>query len=142
MIEQLSVFLVNDKGRLAHLTRRLAKNNINLHALFIADTSEFGVVRIFCDTPRKAADVLNAAGYRARVNSVVAVKVPDEPGGLAKLLEFLDANDFNIEYGYCVSHSQGSAMDVLKIDDDSVEDKLVEAGFEVYEAKDVYTLDD
>ena len=66
MIEQLTVFIQNEKGRLSGLCRTLADANINMHDLFIADTSDFGVVRVFCDTPQAAAKVLDEAGFRAR----------------------------------------------------------------------------
>ena len=83
MIEQLTVFIQNEKGRLSGLCRTLADANINMHDLFIADTSDFGVVRVFCDTPQAAAKVLDEAGFRASVTKVLAVRVPNEPGGLA-----------------------------------------------------------
>ncbi len=90
MISQLTVFLENENGRLASACRTLADAGINMHALYLADTADFGVARIFCDTPQAAADALTAAGYRAAVTPVLGVRVPDVPGGLASLLEFLD----------------------------------------------------
>lgn len=141
MIEQLTVLLENKRGRLSVLCRDLADAGINMHDLFVADTSDFGIVRIFCDTPRRAAQVLTEKGYRAVVTEVFAVRVPNKPGGLAELLEFIDAQDVNIEYGYCFSRGEETAIDVLKAADDSIEKKLAEAGFDVVEAKEVYRLD-
>lgn len=141
MIEQLSVFLENDKGRLAHLTRELADAGVNMHDLFVADTSDFGIVRIFCDTPRRAAEVLRSAGYRAALTDVLAVRVPNRQGGLAELLEFLDAEEVNIEYGYCFSMGDDVAIDVLKVENPAIEDTLSQAGFDIVEAKEVYALD-
>ena len=66
MISQLTVFLENEEGRLASAVRTIANANINMQALFLADTADFGILRIFCDTPQKACDALTAAGYRAR----------------------------------------------------------------------------
>ena len=103
MISQLTVFMENERGRLASACRTIADAGINMYALFVADTADFGVARIFCDTPQAAADALTAAGYRAAVTPVLGVRVPDEPGGLASLLEFLDEAGENVEYGYCLS---------------------------------------
>lgn len=141
MIEQLTVLLQNDKGRLSALCRDMANAGINMHDLFIADTSDFGIVRIFCDTPQKAALALGEKGYRAIVTSVLAVRVPNEPGGLATLLECIDEAGVNIEYGYCFSRGEATAIDVLKVADDAVEAKLAEAGFDIVSAEEVYQLD-
>ncbi|MDO4442912.1 MAG: amino acid-binding protein [Slackia sp.] len=142
MIEQLTVLLQNEKGRLSQLCRDLADAGINMHDLFVADTSDFGIVRIFCDTPRKAASVLDANGYRARVVDVLAVRVPNEPGGLAGLLETIEGTGNNIEYGYCFSRGEDTAIDVLKVADESIEATLFEAGFDIVKAEEVYRLDE
>ncbi len=81
MISQLSVFLANEKGRLAAACRTLADAGYNMHSLVLADTADFGVARIFCDRPDAAAAMLIDAGYRAAVTPVIAVRVPNEPGG-------------------------------------------------------------
>ncbi len=141
MIEQLSVFLENDKGRLARMARELADAGINMHDLFVADTSDFGIVRVFCDTPRRAVQVLREAGYRAAITEVLAVRVPNRQGGLAELLEFLDAEHVNIEYGYCFSMGDDVAIDVLKVENGEIEATLSQAGFDIVEAKEVYSLD-
>ena len=88
MISQLTVFLENDKGRLASACRVLSDAGVNLHALNLADTADFGVARVLADTPHAAAEALRAAGYRAMVTPVLAVRVPNVKGGLATLLEF------------------------------------------------------
>lgn len=138
MIMQLTVFLQNEKGRLASATRTIADAGINMHAMFVADTQDFGIVRIFCDTPDEAAKALAEAGYRASVTPVVAVRVPNEAGGLAKLLEYCDANDMNIEYAYCFCVDGDTAVNVLKIDGEGVEAKLVEGGFATVEPSEIY----
>ncbi len=138
MISQLTVFLQNEKGRLASACRAIADEGINMHALFLADTQDFGVARIFCDTPEVAAEKLAAAGYRATVTPVIAVRVPNKPGGLATLLEFCDERDMNVEYGYCFSVGDEFAVDVLKIDGADAEAKLVEAGFDAVGAEEIY----
>ena len=115
MIDQITVFLENSEGRLAALCRTLAWANINMQSLVIADTADYGVVRIICNDPARALDVLNAADYRAISTKVAAIGVPNEPGGLARLLAKLDQLDQNIEYGYCFSLNGDMAVNVLKI---------------------------
>ena len=138
MISQLTVFLQNEKGRLASACRTIADAGINMHALFLADTQDFGVARIFCDTPDKACERLSEAGYRATVTPVIAVRVPNVPGGLASLLEFCDENDMNVEYGYCFSVGDERAIDVLKIKGPDAEAKLIAGGFDIVEPEEIY----
>ncbi len=115
MIMQLTVFLENSKGRLAALCRTLADANINMSALTIAETSDYGIVRIICNDVFRAVDVLEEAGFRATKTKVLAVELPDRPGALAELHEALDEADVNIEYGYCFLNDGAVAIDVLKI---------------------------
>ncbi len=140
MITQLTVFLENSKGRLSDACRVIADGNINMKALFLSDTTDFGVARIFCDTPEKAAGLLNEAGHRAALTSVIAVSVPNEPGGLSKLLQYCDSCDMNIEYGYCFIVDGDRAIDVLKIDSDDAEEKLIEGGFTIVKPEEVYAI--
>lgn len=138
MISQLTVFLQNERGRLAAACKVIADANINMHALFLADTQDFGVARIFCDTPDKACACLSEAGYRATVTPVIAVRVPNVPGGLAGLLAYCDENDMNVEYGYCFSVAADKAIDVLKIEGPDAEEKLMAGGFDIVESKEIY----
>ncbi|HIW75176.1 MULTISPECIES: amino acid-binding protein [Gordonibacter] len=141
MISQLTVFLENEKGRLAAACRTVSEAGINMHALNVADTADFGVVRMLTDTPDAAAEALLAAGYRATVTPVLAVRVPNRPGGLASLLEFMDEQGTNVEYGYCFSVNEDMAIDVLKVDGESnIEEKLVAAGFEPVQPEEIYEL--
>ena len=138
MINQITVFLENTEGRLAELCRSIASAKVNMLALTIADTSEYGVVRILCDKPEKALEALEAAGYRAIATPVVAVRVPNRPGGLASLLEALDKLGLNIEYGYCFSIAGGSAVDVLKVHGAQKAVEAIEAaGFTLLEQADL-----
>jgi hypothetical protein len=142
MVEQVSVFLENTSGRLAQLTRALGDAGIDMHALMVADTSEFGVVRIICDAPVKAKAVLEENGFGASITRVIAVEVPDRPGGLADVLETLDRHAMNVEYAYCfVKPSGGSAIDVLKIDAQGAEEALSSAGFRVFKPADLYSTE-
>ncbi|MEE0844883.1 MAG: amino acid-binding protein [Eggerthellaceae bacterium] len=142
MISQVTVFLENQKGRLAAACRAVSDAGINMHSLFIADTQDFGVVRLLVDHPKKAAEALREAGYRATVTPVTAVRVPNKPGGLAELLEFMDKQNVNVEYGYCFSVGEDFAIDVLKTDEDvQLESKLLEGGFHPVSPEEIYTLD-
>ena len=141
MLDQLSVFVANQKGRVARVCRVLADTDINMHSLFVADTEDFGVVRIFCDTPFAAAAALKEAGFRASVTKVIGVCLPNEPDSLAKMLEFLDAQDVNVQYLYCFLSDAQSAIDVLKVDDAGVEDLLAGAGYQIVAPEDIYQMD-
>lgn len=141
MLNQLTVFMQNREGRLAQLCRTLANAEINMHSLYVADTQDYGVARIFCDTPSAARKVLNSQGFRATLTPVVAVRVPNEKGGLANLLEFLDAKKINIEYGYCFSVNQDYAIDVLKVDELGTERVLEEAGYTIVKKEEIYQRD-
>lgn len=140
MIEQVSVFLENTAGRLAELTRALGNAGINMRALMVADTSEFGVVRIICDTPHRAVQVLDEAGFGASIAEVLAVEVPDRPGGLADVLEALEAEGINVEYAYCFVGPNGDkAVDILRVDEpERAAQALERAGIVLAEASTLY----
>ncbi len=140
MIMQLTVFLENTEGRLAALCRTLADANINMSALTIAETSDYGIVRIICNDVFRAVDVLEDAGFRATKTKVLAVEVPDRPGALAELLEALGSTNVNIEYGYCFLSDGNKAIDVLKIkpeDRTAAEDAISGAGFKLLHWNDI-----
>lgn len=141
MIDQLTVFLENSEGHLAELTRALADAKVNMIALTIADTADYGLVRIICDDPHAAKDALSEAGYSAIVNKVSAFEVPNRPGGLAELLAILDDLDIPVEYGYCFSTKDDKAVDVLKVHMPSEASKAVfaieAAGFKVLGPEDL-----
>ena len=134
MISQLTVFLENEEGRLASAVRTIADANINMQALFLADTSDFGILRIFCDTPQKACDALTESGFRARLIDVVCVRVDNN------LMDYLNDNNINVEYAHCFI-SGDYAFDVLKVNDASLDVKLAAAGFDVCKPEDVYVTD-
>ncbi|MGI6591473.1 MAG: ACT domain-containing protein [Eggerthellaceae bacterium] len=141
MLNQLTVFMQNEEGRLAELCRTLGDAGINMHSLYLADTEDYGVVRIFCDTPSAARKVLSSAGFRALTIPVIGVRVPNEKGGLADLLEFLDEHHVNIEYGYCFSVNQEYAIDVIKVDELGIERELEEAGYQIVKKEEIYQRD-
>ncbi len=143
MIEQVSVFLENKSGRLAELTRVLGSAGINMRALMVADTAEFGVVRLICDQPRRALKVLEQGGFGASITEVIAVAVPDRPGGLADVLEALGAQGLNVEYAYCFVEPTGdAAVDIFRVDDPSgAKSALETAGIGVVEPGALYVAD-
>ncbi len=141
MIEQVSVFLENKSGRLAELARTLGDAGVNMHALIIADTAEFGVVRIICDNPEHAKQVLDEQGFGASTTRVLAVEVPDTPGGLADMLEALDAEGLNVEYAYVFVEPGGKAIHVFKVDDARAEDVLGASGYRVVAPGELYSPD-
>lgn len=143
MLEQLSVFLENQPGRLAHLCRTLGDAGVNMRALMVADTQEFGVVRIICDRPQAGKAALESAGFGVSVAEVVGVEVPDKPGGLADILEALGEQGVNVEYAYCfIEPGMTGAVDVLKVDDGRAREVLESAGYRVLRPEDLYVPDD
>lgn len=99
-LNQISVFVENKPGKLQILTDVLAKSNINMRALSLAETSEFGIVRIIVDDLKAASEVLKEEGFIYTVTKVLGVSIPDEPGGLNKVLQNISASGVNIEYMY------------------------------------------
>lgn len=132
-IRQLSVFLANKKGSLHEISDVIAKAGVDLRSMCIADTSDYGIVRVIADDPQKAADVLAAAGHTANIRIVTAFAVPDVPGGLSAVLCLLEENNVNIEYLYAlVTTDKDKAYAVMRTDDtDRTEKLLAENGIEL-----------
>lgn len=99
-IKQLSIFLENKPETLYMLTQTLAANKVNMRALSLADSSDFGIARIICDSPDEVADKLRGEDYIVNVTDVLAVEIPDEAGSLNKILKVLSENKRNVEYMY------------------------------------------
>ena len=117
MVKQLSVFLENSQGRLASMTQTLGEAGVDLLALSIADTTSFGILRAIVDDANKAMAVLKQAGYTVNTTEVLAVLVPDSPGGLAGILALLNNARVNVEYLYSfVRKAQGNALILFKVD--------------------------
>lgn len=125
-IRQLSIFVENKQGSLHEITDALAKANINLRSMCVADTSNYGIVRIIADEPDKAKALLDAKGHAANVRKINAFAVPDQPGGLAKVLNILEGNGVNIEYMYALITSEdGKAYSVMRTGDTDLTDKIL-----------------
>jgi hypothetical protein len=116
-VEQISVFLENRAGRLADVTKTLAENQINIRALSLADTSDFGILRLIVTDNEKAKEALKAKGFTVGRTNVVAAEVGDTPGGLHTILEMLNAGGVNVEYMYAfVTQSGRNAILIFRFD--------------------------
>jgi hypothetical protein len=116
-IQQLSLFLENKPGRLAVPCRLLAAAGINIRTLSLADTQQFGILRLIVSDWEKAAAILRQAGYACKVTEVLAVEVPDRPGGLARILEMFETGGVNIEYMYAFPFGkQDKAVIIFRFD--------------------------
>lgn len=141
-VEQISIFLENKSGRLAEVTKILGDNQIDISALSIADTTDFGILRLIVNNPEKAVHVLKEKGFTVSSTSVIAIGIQDRPGGLSKALEILDQAKIGIEYMYAfVGKAEEEAMVLLRVEDPT---KAVETlrtnDVSVLSAKQVYKL--
>ena len=137
--EQISVFLENRTGRLAEVTNTLTEAGLNIRALSLADTTDFGILRmIVCDT-HKAQEILKQKGFTLGVTNVVAVSVNDKPGGLNSLLQLLDSKHVNVEYMYAfVSREKDAAIMIFRFDKaDEAIATLLENNVEILSANDI-----
>nr|MDD6335989.1 ACT domain-containing protein [bacterium] len=118
MIEQLSVFLENKQGRMAHLTGTLAAAGVNIVSLSVSDTAHFGIMRALVDDPGRAAQALKQEGFTVNTTQVLACEVPDSPGGLVGVVQALSDNAISVEYLYSfVRHPGKNALIVFHVDD-------------------------
>ena len=119
-VKQISIFLENRPGQLSGICRALAKADINIATLSLADTADFGIVRMIVDDHVKGVEVLAKAGFAVRENDVVMATVPDRPGGMAELMEKLDRAGVDIEYSYAYALEHGEkAVLVFRFKDNS-----------------------
>ena len=141
-IKQLTVFIQNKRGSVASVTDILSKNNINLRALSIAETQDFGILRLIVNDEKKAEAVLAENGYLIKVINVVGVKISDEPGKLTAALDVLDKADINVEYLYAfMARTEKHAYVVLRVEDNSAAEKtLIDAGFRMITESDINRL--
>ena len=138
-IRQISIFLENKPGKLAAICRDLAEAGINIATLSLADTSDFGIVRMIVDDHDKAREALTAKGHVVNIAQVVAVCVPDRPGGMACVMEALDKAAVDIEYSYAFAFHKGEkAVLVFRFADNAkAEEVLKSAGYITLTEKDV-----
>lgn len=137
-ISQLSVFLENREGRLDEVLNVLAENEVNIVALSLADTSDYGMLRMIVSEPHKGRAALKEAGITAMLTDVVALRVPHATGSLSKAMHLIVEGEVNVEYMYAFANGADAAA-VLKSDDPArVIDILKGSGFDVYSADDAY----
>lgn len=141
-LKQLNVFVENKQGALISITDALAKSEINIRALSIADTEEFGILRLIVSDVDTACEMLEELGYLIKVTDVVGVKIGDAPGKLSKALEVLDAEKINMEYLYAfMARTEKHAYVVLRVaDNDKAESALEKAGFHIITDADINKL--
>ena len=140
-MKQLTVFLENREGRLESVTDLLAGKNINIACLALADTSEYGVLRLIVSDPDGAKAVLKEAGYSARLTEVLAVRLDQVPGTVSKLTKVLAAEGINIEYMYTLSSSKEFGSMILKVSDVEKAVAAVEAaGMALVNPDEAYSL--
>jgi hypothetical protein len=141
-VEQISIFIENKSGRLAEITRILGEAGINIRALSLADTSDFGILRLIVNDGTKATTVLKEAGFTVNRTEVVAVEVPDRPGGLSAILQALDREAINVEYMYAfVERCGGNAVIIFRFDEtDKAISALKAQNFNMLEGSRLYTM--
>ena len=141
-VEQIAVFLENKSGRLAEITGVLAKNSINIRALSVADTADFGILRLIVDKVDLAKKVLKENHFTVGKTNVIAVEVPDQAGGLASVLKTVEAEGLNVEYMYAFVNKSGeNAVLIFRFDDtDKAISGLQAAGFTILSGEQVCAI--
>ncbi len=141
-LKQLTIFVENKQGTLVDITNILAENNVNMRALSIADTQDFGILRLIVNDNDTATKALAEANYLYKITEVVGVKIGDQPGKLSKALTVLDENNINMEYLYAfMARTEKHAYVVLRVEDNEKAEKALEdAGFHMITDADVDKL--
>ena len=139
-VKQVSVFLENKSGRLADVTRVLGSNDIDITALTIADTAEFGILRLIVDKPDKAVEVLRKNNFSVDITEVIAIRVDNKPGGLSVALNLLQNNNIGIEYmySYLGNTKDGKAIIIIRVEDISGTVKILkDNGIDIVSAEEI-----
>ena len=141
-IKQLTVFVENKQGALVSITSLLSENNINLRALSIAETEDFGILRLIVNDELTAQKILADAGYLIKITDVVGVKIGDKPGKLSEALKVLDENKINMEYLYAfMARTEKHAYVVIRVENAAeAESALLNAGFHLITEADINKL--
>jgi len=141
-VKQLSVFVENKPGKLVKALETLGDADIDLRALSLADTSDFGILRLIVDEPDKALKALGDEGFLVKSNNVLAVVIGDKPGGLATVVRILSEADVNIEYTYAfVAHSRDKAYVIIRADDNEAAIKAMTTnGVALLTEKEMYNM--
>lgn len=141
-VDQIAIFLENKSGRLAAITKVLSDNDINIRALSVADTADFGILRLIVDDTDKATRALKDEGFTVGKAVVIAVEVADRPGGLARVLAVLHEANINVEYMYAfVEKSSENAVLIFRFDDpDTAITVLQSAGIRILTGEEVRSI--
>lgn len=141
-VEQISIFLENKPGRLEEVTRIFEEGGINIRALSLADTTEFGILRLIVNDNEKAKRLLNEKGYTVGINEVVAVEVEDRPGGLHRILKALSNDNINVEYMYAFVRQSGqNAVLIFRFDNIRAATAMLKReGVRVIDGKNLYVM--
>ena len=141
-VRQISIFLENRSGRLASVLKEVGRAGVNIRALSLADTSDFGILRLIVDDVDKGVQALKSTGHTVSLTDVLAVEVPDRPGGLAGILDALSAASLNVEYMYAfVCRATEKAVVVFRFEDaNAAIAALGDAGISILPAETVYAL--
>jgi hypothetical protein len=144
IVQQVSIFLENKSGRLAEVCVTLGAHSINIRALCIADTSDFGILRLIVNDPAQATAILQEAGFSVGSTSVIALQIPDRPGGLGWVLERLDSASVNVEYMYAFFvRREGDAVVLFRVADEALERTIAlleQEAIPILSAEEVYAL--
>jgi hypothetical protein len=141
-IKQLSIFVENKPGRLATITNILKENDIDIRALSVADTRDFGIMRLIVDNPEKAEKVFKEAGCTVSLTNVIAIGIEDRPGGLAEAMDVLYANNISVEYMYAfISKTDNTAFVILRVENnDKAFEALKENNIQILKPDDIYKM--
>lgn len=141
-IQQLSIFVENKSGRLAEITEALAGSNIDIRAMSVADTSDFGILRLIVDKPEEAVAAFQNAGMTVSLTSVIAIGVHDRPGEFAKAVRLLADNGIDVEYIYAfISREKGKAFVILRVnEEDKAIDILKANGIDLLTAEEIHGM--
>lgn len=143
IVEQISVFIENKEGRLLEVAEVLSQNNIDISALSLADTEEYGVLRMIVSDPYKAKEVLLQNGVIGKVTDVLAVVIDDVPGGFTKALKQISDSGIGVKYMYaCTSHKKGKALMILSVSDIQKAEEIVkQSGQELLDPTEIYRIE-
>lgn len=138
--KQLSIFIENKKGHLAALTNAISKRNIDIRAISVFDTNEFGILRLVVDNPEAALEAVRESGYAAKISDVLAAEIDDKPGALNEIFTLFDEEDINVEYIYSFVMRKGVApLIIMKVDKiDEAANILKLNGIRIVEDEEIY----
>ena len=141
-IQQLSIFVENKSGRLAEITEALAAANIDIRAISVADTSDFGILRLIVNKPAEAVEALKQAGLTVSLTNVIGMGIDDKPGEFSKAMRVLADHQIGVEYMYAfISRDKGNAYVILRMEDsDKAIDVLAKNGTKILTAQEIYGM--